>query len=188
MLRFVPSSPENPIAPLTVPCTPHQDPVACRDSHIPYRDSKLTRLLQRSLGGNAKTALIATVAPGAASMEESLRTIRFACRATYVANDAVVNDEVVDGGTEPDGCGAEDTGKVHAAAAGAATPVSKLAAALAESAAAIVSRAGGATAPFFNDYVDVPTRAGACVRIGERGGGGGCRTVLRPSCAAWSCR
>ena len=48
--------------------------------HIPYRDSKLTRLLQDSLGGNCKTTLIATITPVATSYTESLNTLKFAKR------------------------------------------------------------------------------------------------------------
>jgi len=43
-------------------------------NHIPYRDSKLTRLLQNSLGGNSRTAIVANVTP--ASLEETLSTLR----------------------------------------------------------------------------------------------------------------
>jgi kinesin family protein 3/17 len=49
-------------------------------SHIPYRDSKLTRLLQDSIGGNCRTAIIATISPTAASAEESTSTLLFADR------------------------------------------------------------------------------------------------------------
>lgn len=48
--------------------------------HIPYRDSKLTRLLQDCLGGNCKTTLIATITPVSASYTESLNTLKFAKR------------------------------------------------------------------------------------------------------------
>lgn len=48
--------------------------------HIPYRDSKLTRLLQDSLGGNCKTTLIATITPVSTSYTESLNTLKFAKR------------------------------------------------------------------------------------------------------------
>ena len=53
--------------------------------HVPYRDSKLTRLLQDSLGGTAATVLIACVAPTLASREETLSTLRYADRASRVA-------------------------------------------------------------------------------------------------------
>lgn len=61
-------------------------------SHIPYRDSKLTRILQPSLGGNAKTAIICAITPAAVHVEESHSTLRFACRAKRVVNNAVVNE------------------------------------------------------------------------------------------------
>jgi kinesin family protein 11 len=43
--------------------------------HVPYRESKLTRLLQESLGGRAKTILIATIGPSRASVDETLKTL-----------------------------------------------------------------------------------------------------------------
>lgn len=52
-----------------------------KSSHIPYRDSKLTRLLQDSLGGNAKTLMIATMSPASYNYEESLSSLRYANRA-----------------------------------------------------------------------------------------------------------
>lgn len=64
--------------------------------HIPYRDSKLTRILQPSLGGNAKTAIICNVTPAACHVEESHSTLRFACRAKRVVNNAVVNEVLSD--------------------------------------------------------------------------------------------
>ena len=56
-----------------------------KSDHVPYRDSKLTRLLQDSLGGTAATVLIACVAPTLASREETLSTLRYADRASRVA-------------------------------------------------------------------------------------------------------
>jgi hypothetical protein len=53
--------------------------------HIPYRDSKLTRILQDSLGGNTKTYLVATVNPSAECADESISTLRFADRAHQVS-------------------------------------------------------------------------------------------------------
>ncbi|GHP04335.1 hypothetical protein PPROV_000308900 [Pycnococcus provasolii] len=64
--------------------------------HIPYRDSKLTRILQPSLGGNAKTAIICNVTPSPLHMEETLSTLRFASRAKQVTNNAVVNEVLSD--------------------------------------------------------------------------------------------
>lgn len=64
--------------------------------HIPYRDSKLTRILQPSLGGNAKTAIICAMTPAACHTEESHSTLRFASRAKRVMNSAVVNEVMSD--------------------------------------------------------------------------------------------
>ena len=65
-------------------------------SHVPYRDSKLTRILQPSLGGNAKTAIICAVTPAAQHAEETHSTLRFACRAKRVVNSATVNEVLSD--------------------------------------------------------------------------------------------
>eukprot|EP00924_Labyrinthula_sp_SR-Ha-C_P009327 maker-scaffold_2-snap-gene-20.34-mRNA-1 protein AED:0.34 eAED:0.34 QI:0/0/0/0.5/1/1/8/0/583 len=59
--------------------------------HIPYRDSKLTRILQESLGGNAKTWLILTISPSELHVQETLNTLRFGTRAKMIKNKAVVN-------------------------------------------------------------------------------------------------
>ncbi|CAM6105350.1 unnamed protein product [Calypogeia fissa] len=61
--------------------------------HIPYRDSRLTFLLQESLGGNAKLAMICAVSPASSCRSETLSTLRFAQRAKAVQNKAVVNEE-----------------------------------------------------------------------------------------------
>jgi hypothetical protein len=55
-----------------------------KSKHIPYRDSKLTRMLQDSLGGNTKTCMIANVSPADYNFEESLSTIRYAARAKCI--------------------------------------------------------------------------------------------------------
>ncbi|XP_021339883.1 centromere-associated protein E-like, partial [Mizuhopecten yessoensis] len=60
------------------------------NQHISYRDSKLTRILQVSLGGNSKTAIIATITP--ASLDESHSTLRFASQAKKIKNKAMVNE------------------------------------------------------------------------------------------------
>ncbi|KAF1328891.1 Kinesin family member 4 isoform 2 putati, partial [Globisporangium splendens] len=62
--------------------------------HIPYRDSKLTRLLQDSLGGNSKTLMIACVSPADINFEETSNTLRYASRARNIENKAVVNKEM----------------------------------------------------------------------------------------------
>ena len=62
-----------------------------KDKHIPYRDSKLTRILQDSLGGNSRTTVIACVSPAESNYEESLNSIKYASRARNIKNKAVVN-------------------------------------------------------------------------------------------------
>ena len=59
--------------------------------HIPYRDSKLTRLLQDSLGGNTKTIMIAAVSPADYNYEETLSTLRYASRAKFIQNKPKIN-------------------------------------------------------------------------------------------------
>ncbi|XP_053769371.1 kinesin-like protein KIF14 isoform X3 [Desmodus rotundus] len=60
---------------------------------IPYRESVLTWLLKESLGGNSKTAMVATVSPAASSVEETLSTLRYACQARSIVNVARVNED-----------------------------------------------------------------------------------------------
>eukprot|EP00736_Rhodelphis_marinus_P006530 Rmarinus@m.17302 len=60
--------------------------------HVPYRDSKLTRILQPSLGGNARTSMICAITPAAVYREETLSTLQFATRAKRIMNDAKVNE------------------------------------------------------------------------------------------------
>ncbi|XP_031472479.1 uncharacterized protein LOC116244724 [Nymphaea colorata] len=62
-----------------------------KGSFIPYRDSKLTRLLQDSLGGNAKTVMIATVSPSSYNYEETISTLKYASRAKYITNVPIIN-------------------------------------------------------------------------------------------------
>ncbi|KAF5829995.1 Kif4a type kinesin-like protein, partial [Dunaliella salina] len=57
-----------------------------KGSHVPYRDSRLTRLLQDSLGGNSRTAMIACVSPADNSLEESLNTLKWAHRTRNISN------------------------------------------------------------------------------------------------------
>ena len=59
--------------------------------HIPYRDSKLTRILQNSLGGNARTAIICTMSPARSHIEQSRNTLLFASCAKEVSTNAHVN-------------------------------------------------------------------------------------------------
>ncbi|CAH9134506.1 unnamed protein product [Cuscuta epithymum] len=61
--------------------------------HVPYRDSKLTFLLQDSLGGNAKTIIIANVSPSSSCSLETLSTLKFAQRAKFIKNHAVINED-----------------------------------------------------------------------------------------------
>ncbi|CAL5206120.1 unnamed protein product [Lathyrus oleraceus] len=64
--------------------------------HIPYRDSKLTRILQPALGGNAKTSIICTVAPEEVHIEETKGTLQFASRASRITNCVQVNEILTD--------------------------------------------------------------------------------------------
>ncbi|BDA44416.1 probable Kinesin-like protein KIN-12E [Coccomyxa sp. Obi] len=61
--------------------------------HVPYRDSRLTYLLQDSLGGNSKTIMVANISPASANLAETLSTLRFAQRAKSIKNKAVVNED-----------------------------------------------------------------------------------------------
>lgn len=63
-------------------------------SHTPYRDSKLTRVLQDSLGGNSKTTLIITCSPHSYNEAETLSTLRFGTRAKAVKNKPIINREL----------------------------------------------------------------------------------------------
>ena len=65
-----------------------------KTKHIPYRDSKLTRLLQNSLGGNCKTSMIAMISPYDGSYNESTSTLNFAKRAKGIRIKAKINEEV----------------------------------------------------------------------------------------------
>ena len=67
--------------------------VSKRKNHIPYRDSKLTRLLQDSLGGNTKTLMMAAVSPADYNLDETLSTLKYACRASKIKNKPVINED-----------------------------------------------------------------------------------------------
>ena len=67
-----------------------------KSAHIPYRDSKLTRLLQDSLGGNTKTVMIAACSPADYNYEETLSTLRYAARAKAIKNKPKVNEDPKD--------------------------------------------------------------------------------------------
>ncbi|KAJ3101679.1 hypothetical protein HDU97_001220 [Phlyctochytrium planicorne] len=65
-----------------------------KSSHIPYRDSKLTRILQESLGGNSRTTLIINCSPSSFNEAETLSTLRFGMRAKTIKNKAKINAEL----------------------------------------------------------------------------------------------
>ena len=61
--------------------------------HVPYRDSKLTRILQEALGGNSKTSLLVATSPHLDNIEETINTLRFAQRAKTIKNVVTKNEE-----------------------------------------------------------------------------------------------
>lgn len=65
-----------------------------KSSHIPYRDSKLTRILQESLGGNSRTTLIINCSPSSYNYDETVSTLRFGERAKTIKQKAKVNEEL----------------------------------------------------------------------------------------------
>ncbi|KAJ3007907.1 hypothetical protein HKX48_008876 [Thoreauomyces humboldtii] len=65
-----------------------------KSSHIPYRDSKLTRILQESLGGNSRTTLIINCSPSSFNEAETVGTLRFGMRAKIIKNKAKINAEL----------------------------------------------------------------------------------------------
>uniref|UniRef100_A0A914W0Q8 Kinesin motor domain-containing protein n=2 Tax=Plectus sambesii TaxID=2011161 RepID=A0A914W0Q8_9BILA len=67
-----------------------------KSKHIPYRDSKLTRLLQDSLGGNTKTIMVACISPADNNYDESLSTLRYANRAKNIKNKPKINEDPKD--------------------------------------------------------------------------------------------
>ncbi|KAI8067034.1 hypothetical protein BC940DRAFT_301154 [Gongronella butleri] len=66
-----------------------------RHGHVPYRDSKLTRLLQDSLGGNSQTLMLACVSPAGSDAGETLNTLRYASRARNIKNQVAINHEIL---------------------------------------------------------------------------------------------
>ena len=64
-----------------------------KSTHVPYRDSKLTRVLQDSLGGNSKTCLIITCSPSTFNADETISTLRFGARAKKIKNTPKINKE-----------------------------------------------------------------------------------------------
>ncbi|XP_005105008.1 kinesin-like protein KIF3A isoform X2 [Aplysia californica] len=67
-----------------------------KSTHIPYRNSKLTRLLQDSLGGNSKTVMVANIGPADYNYDESISTLRYANRAKNIKNRAKINEDPKD--------------------------------------------------------------------------------------------
>lgn len=65
-----------------------------RTPHVPYRESKLTRLLQESLGGRTKTSIIATISPGHKDIEETTSTLEYANRAKNIQNKPEINQKL----------------------------------------------------------------------------------------------
>jgi len=63
-------------------------------SHVPYRDSKITRMLQDSLGGNSRTLMVATISTADSCIEESLNTLKYANRARNIRNKPIINKGV----------------------------------------------------------------------------------------------
>lgn len=70
--------------------------VDAKSTHIPYRDSKLTRLLQNSLGGNAKTVMCANAGPADYNYDETISTLRYANRAKNIKNKPKINEDPKD--------------------------------------------------------------------------------------------
>lgn len=62
---------------------------------VPYRDSKLTRLLKDSLGGNCKTVMIANICPASSQFEETINTLKYANRAKNIKTKAITNKKLV---------------------------------------------------------------------------------------------
>ena len=67
-----------------------------KNTVVPYRDAKLTRILQTALGGNSKTIMICALSPSYMNYEETLGTLRYADRAKKIKNCAVINESVQD--------------------------------------------------------------------------------------------
>jgi hypothetical protein len=74
-------------------------------SHVPYRDSKITRILKDSLGGNSMTVMIACVSPADSNFEETLNTLRFASRVSCVVNNITLNKEYSGNNLDSDSAG-----------------------------------------------------------------------------------
>ena len=70
------------------------DKQTSKQTHIPYRNSKLTRLLEDSLGGNCKTTMMACISPSQDAYNESNTTLKFAERAKKIKNVAQINEDL----------------------------------------------------------------------------------------------
>lgn len=70
--------------------------VDSKRTHVPYWDSKLTRILQDSLGGNTKTCMIANVSPADYNFEETLSTLWYADWAKHIQNKPIINEDPKD--------------------------------------------------------------------------------------------
>ena len=81
---------------LTTLCHVISSLVDQKSTYVPYRDSKLTRLLQDSLGGNTKTVMIANIGPADYNMDETLSTLRYASRAKHIENKPRINEDPKD--------------------------------------------------------------------------------------------
>ncbi len=62
-----------------------------KNKHIPYRESKITRILKDSLGGNANTLMICCISPSSCNLDESINALKYASRARYIKNKPIVN-------------------------------------------------------------------------------------------------
>ena len=76
--------------------------------HIPYRESKITRILKDSLGGNANTLMICCISPSSCNLDESINCLKYASRARYIKNKPIVSNNfdgpsetIIDGGDNP---------------------------------------------------------------------------------------
>lgn len=67
-----------------------------KNTYVPYRDSKLTRLLQDSLGGNTKTLMISNIGPADYNYDETMNTLRYANRAKNIKNKPKINEDPKD--------------------------------------------------------------------------------------------
>lgn len=81
---------------LTTLCHVISSLVDGKSTYVPYRDSKLTRLLQDSLGGNTKTVMIANIGPADYNQDETLSTLRYASRAKHIENKPRINEDPKD--------------------------------------------------------------------------------------------